>query len=54
MPPSARHRSGQAAYGYRPTWQAFMRDEAARVLRDVMSIGSASIRLNGGVAGASG
>ena len=30
------HRSGQAAYTYLPTWQAFTLDEAARVFRNVI------------------
>lgn len=30
------HRSGQAAYTYLPTWQAFTWGEAARVFRDVI------------------
>jgi ribosomal protein S18 acetylase RimI-like enzyme len=30
------HRSGQAAYTYLPTWQAFTLDEAATVFRDVI------------------
>jgi ribosomal protein S18 acetylase RimI-like enzyme len=30
------HRSGRAAYGYLPTWQAFEADEARRVFRGVI------------------
>ena len=30
------HRSGQAAYTYLPTWQAFTLDEAGQVFRDVI------------------